>query len=188
MKQFVLMCSESVKELKKTQNMVLCALIAAIAVILSYTTTIEIGPYIKLGLSQIPNQVVSYLFGPIVGGVFGGMLDVLKFIIRPTGPYFIGFTLSEILSGMIYGLFLYKKPINLKRIAIAGLLDKVIVNCGLNTLWLSVLYGKGFAILLAARIVKNLVMWPIDSLIIFILLTYVVKIIKPIQGKVSFNK
>ncbi|OYO76178.1 ECF transporter S component, partial [Lachnotalea glycerini] len=67
MKQFVLMCSESVKELKKTQNMVLCALIAAIAVILSYTTTIEIGPYIKLGLSQIPNQVVSYLFGPIVG-------------------------------------------------------------------------------------------------------------------------
>ncbi|OYP07197.1 hypothetical protein CG709_09820, partial [Lachnotalea glycerini] len=40
----------------------------------------------------------------------------------------------------------------------------------------------------AERIVKNLVMWPIDSLIIFILLTYVVKIIKPIQGKVSFNK
>ncbi|MFA9376183.1 MAG: folate family ECF transporter S component [Lachnotalea sp.] len=179
MKKIFKLCEASVNEFKETKNMVLCALMLALAIVLGYTTTFEIGPYIKVGFSGMPNRVVEYLFGPIIGGIFGGTSDVLKYMVRPTGPFFIGFTISEIVSGIIYGVLLYKKPIKIYRIALAGLLDKVIVNCGLNTLWLSILYGKGFLILLSARIIKNVIMWPIDTIIIFMLFTYVVKIIKP---------
>lgn len=35
--------------------------------------------------------------------IFGGALDVLKYIIKPTGPFFFGFTFDAMLSGIIYG-------------------------------------------------------------------------------------
>ena len=35
------------------------------------------------------------------------------------------------------------------------------------TLCLSVLYGQGFLVLLPARALKNLIMWPIDSIIFY---------------------
>jgi hypothetical protein len=43
----------------------------------------------------------------------------------------------------------------------------LIVNVLLNTLWLDMLYGKGFLAILPMRTVKNLIMWPIDSFIFF---------------------
>lgn len=183
MKKLFALCAESLAEFKKTKNLVLCAIMVALAMVLGFATTVTIGPFIKVGFSGIPGRVVDFLFGPIVGGIFGGTLDVLNYFIKPTGPFFIGFTISEIVSGVIYGFLLYKKPVKISRIAIAGLLDKAIVNCGLNTLWLSILYGKGFMVLLSARIIKNLIMWPIDCLIIFIILTYVVKLRKN-DGKI----
>ena len=43
----------------------------------------------------------------------------------------------------------------------------LIVNVLLNTLWISMLYGKGIMVLLPARALKNLIMWPIDSIIFY---------------------
>lgn len=181
MNKLLRVSKETLYEFKQTRNVIFCGLMAAIAVILTYMTTIQIGPYIKIGFWGIPNRVIELLFGPIVGGIFGGTLDIIRYFVRPTGPFFIGFTISEIVSGVIYGLFLYKKPVKLSRIAIAGLVDKVVVNCILTTIWLSILYGKGFMVLIGARVIKNLIMWPIDTIILFFILTYTVKLIKPIM-------
>lgn len=179
MNKLLKISKETLYEFRQTKNMVFCAMMAAFAVVLGYITTIEIGPYIKIGFSGIPNRVIEFMFGPIVGGIFGGTLDILKFFVKPTGPFFIGFTISEILSGIIYGFMLYNRPVKFSRIAIAGLIEKIIVNCLLNTFWLSILYGKGFMILISARIIKNLIMWPIDCIIIFAILTYIAKIMRP---------
>ena len=54
--------SDSFKELKVTQNLVLCGLLAALAVVLNYTTSIFITPNIRIGFSGLPNRVVEYLF------------------------------------------------------------------------------------------------------------------------------
>ncbi len=70
--------ADSIMELKVTKNMVICAFMAALAVVLSYTTSIEVGPYIRIGFSGLPNRIVEFLFGPITGCIFGGALDVLK--------------------------------------------------------------------------------------------------------------
>ena len=48
----------------------------------------------------------------------------------------------------------------------------------LNTLWLDMLYGKGFLAILPMRIVKNLIMWPTDYIYlenIIILVIYKIK-------------
>ncbi len=166
---------DSIQEFKITRNMVLCGFMAALAIVLGYVATIEIGPYIRIGFSGIPNRIIEFLFGPVIGCIFGGTLDVLKFLAKPTGPFFFGFTFDAMLAGVIYGSILYKKPVKLSRIIIAELLAKVIVNCFFNTLWISMLYGKGFFVLLPARIIKNAVMLPIDSVILYFSCTFMHK-------------
>lgn len=170
--------SDSFKELKVTHNLVLCGLMAALAVVLNYTTSIFITPNIRIGFSGLPNRVVEYLFGPWIGAIFGAMLDILKYLLKPDGgAFFFGYTFNVMVAGVIYGFILYKKPIRIWRILTAEFLTKAIVNCGLNTLWLAVLNGNAFMAILPARVVKNIIMLPIDTAILFFTLTFVSRLL-----------
>ena len=100
--------------------------------------------------------------------------DIIGATLFPTGPYFIGYTISTAIAGFIYGVFLYKKEIDsysdkkfLIRLIFSTVLVAVIVNMGLNTLWTSITSGKAFMVLFATRIVKQLIMIPIHVIIIF---------------------
>ena len=135
----------SAKELKKVQALSVCAMFAALSLILNQVASITIGPYIKIGFSGIPNQLADYLFGPVTGG----------------------FTFNAILASLIYGCFYYKKKLTLKRVLLAKFVVFLVVNVILSTLWLDMLYGKGFLALLPMRALKNVIMWPIDSFIFF---------------------
>lgn len=170
--------SDSFKELKVTHNLVLCGLMAALAVVLNYTTSIFITPNIRIGFSGLPNRVVEYLFGPWIGAVFGAMLDILKYLLKPDGgAFFFGYTFNVMVAGVIYGFILYKKPVRIWRILIAEFLTKAIVNCGLNTLWIAVLNGNAFMAILPARALKNIIMLPVDTVILFFTLTFVSRLL-----------
>lgn len=183
MKKIKQLFSDSLHEFTVTKNLVLCGLMAALAIVLSMVASISIGPYVKIGFSGIPNRIVEFLFGPVVGCIFGGALDLLKFMIKPDGPFFFGFTFNVMLAGLIYGCLLYHKPLSIKRIVIAEFLVKLIVNCGLNTLWISMLYGKAFFVLLPMRLLKNVIMLPIDSAIVF----FALSLTKQTVGKLGFS-
>ena len=151
---------------------------AALAVVLNYTTSIFITPNIRIGFSGLPNRVVEYLFGPCIGAVFGGMLDILKYLLKPDGgAFFFGYTFNVMVAGIIYGTILYRRPVRLWRIFIAEFLTKAIVNCGLNTLWLAVMNGNAFLAILPARVIKNIIMLPIDTVILFFTLTFVSRLL-----------
>lgn len=166
MKKLATLFTDSYREVKQVRTVTTAAMFGAISVVLGYFT-IVIGDYIKIGFSTIANQFVYYLFGPVVGGCFGGALDILKYLIKPTGAFFPGFTFSAIAAGVLYGCFLYKKPITLVRVLMAELIVSIICNMLLGTLWLSMLYGKGFMALLPLRVFKNLVMWPVNSFLFY---------------------
>ena len=53
---------------------------------------------------------------------------------------------------------------------VGGLIVAVIVNLLLGTLWLSIMYGKAFFLLLPARAVKQLVSVPVDALLLYVVL------------------
>lgn len=170
--------SGAFQQLKITHNLVLCGLMAALAVVLNYTTSIFITPNIRIGFSGLPNRVVEYLFGPCIGAVFGGMLDILKYLLKPDGgAFFFGYTFNVMVAGIIYGTILYRRPVRLWRIFIAEFLTKAIVNCGLNTLWLAVMNGNAFLAILPARVIKNIIMLPIDTVILFFTLTFVSRLL-----------
>lgn len=166
MKKLATLFSDSYHEFGNVRTVTTAAMFGAISVVLGYFT-IVIGDYIKIGFSTIANQFVYYLFGPVVGGVFGGALDVLKYLIKPTGAFFPGFTIGAMVGGVIYGCFFYKKQLTLPRVLLAELTASVVCNMLLGTLWLSMLYGKAFMVLLPMRVFKNLIMWPINSMLFY---------------------
>lgn len=169
MKKFAALFTDSAREFENVRTIALCGLFAALAFILE-SFSIQVTSYIKIGFSGIPNEMVDFLFGPVVGCIFAAAMDVFKWMVHPTGAYFFGYTLNAFLAGLIYGSFLYKKPIRIWRILVAKLLVAMIINVGLGTLWNSMLYGNGFWAILPARFIKNLVMWPVNSMVLYLIL------------------
>jgi ECF transporter S component (folate family) len=102
--------------------------------------------------------------------------DILGYFARPNGVFFPGFTLNALIIGLIYGFFFYKKPITLKRVILASLMSTIIINLILTPLWLNMMYGNAFGVLVAGRIIKNVVMFPIDTALLMTVLKLVEKI------------
>ena len=156
MKQLKQQFEDSWHELKKTKVMAVTAMLIAIGVVLGFFS-IQLTEFIRIGFSGIPNELAS-MFG-----------DILKFLIKPTGPYFFGYTLNAILGPVIYGIFFYHRPIQLGRVVAAKITVALLVNLLLGTWWLTILYGKGFLAILPARFIKQVVSVPIDSVIFYVL-------------------
>ena len=115
MRKFAALFTDSYKELKSVRTITLMAMFAAIAVILGYFS-IDVGEYIRIGFSSIPNGLISYMFGPTVGGIFAGALDVLKFIVKPTGTFYPPLTLVTMLAGILYGIMYFCNGISITHI------------------------------------------------------------------------
>ena len=73
--------TDSAKELKKLKTIVFTALLIAIGIVLGQFS-IQITQSMKIGISFIATQLTAMLFGPVVGGIMGGVTDILKFIIK----------------------------------------------------------------------------------------------------------
>lgn len=161
---------ESANEFKNVRNLCGISLLLALRVCLNFLT-IPISDACHLSFLFIVMGIIGGMYGPFVGAVCGAVGDILCYIVHPMGGYFIGFTASAVIAGILYGLILYKNKFRVPRIIFAEMLVDVVVNVLLNTLWISMLYGTGFLeLLITVRIPKNLIMIPL-SIVIFILLS-----------------
>jgi len=128
---------------------------------------------IQIGAGFIVVVMASYLYGPIWSATVAGLTDIIGTLISGQ-VYNVGFTISAILGALIYGWFLYDKPVKLARVVIAQLLVAIFVNLILNTFWISLMssYQTRGQILtfLYARLIKELIMTPIQMSIVYTIL------------------
>lgn len=159
----------SSKELTKIQGLTLCAMMLALRVVLGYfaNATLAITPDIKIGFGFLPVAITGILCGPVPAMIVGGMGDLLSFLIAPMGYYFPGWTVSGILVGLLYGLFLYKSDCSLVRIIICEVVIGVFIEIALGSLWLLIQYDKAFFVMAGVRGIKTLVATPIEIAIVF---------------------
>lgn len=155
-------------ELKHLKTMVITSMFIAIGIVLGFFFTVQITDFLRMGFSFIANELTALMFGPVVGGLMAGITDILKYLLKPSGPYFFGFTFNAILGAVIYGIILYRNPVTFKRIFAAKVIVGVIVNLFFGTLWLSMLYGKAFTVLVPARLVKQICTVPVESVILYV--------------------
>lgn len=166
---------ESFKSLKKIRVLCCLSMLIALGVVLDYTSGIYITPEIKITFSFISHAVAGALLGPVPAMINGALVDLIMWIMKPAGAFFPGYTLSAALTGLIFGLFLYKAEG--KKIFILAPLSKlcvnVFINMMLNTVWLKLFTGKAYIVLLGGRIIKNIAAWPIESIILVFIIMFV---------------
>lgn len=135
--------------------------------------SIMIGPNNRLAFGFIIASIIGMLFGPWVAGFSSVGTDLLTSFLFGTqgGPFFIGFTLTAFVGGAVYGLFLHRKNVKWYHILLAVLLNSVLANIVMNTMWMNILFDTPIPALLATRIPQNLIMGPIRFIIIYLALT-----------------
>lgn len=158
--------------MSRNKKIILTAILLATQIILSRFLSIK-TPILKISFAFVPSCVCAIWLGAKWTVLLNVLGDIIGATLFPTGAFFIGYTISTAISGLIYGLLLYEKEENsytnmqfLIRLIIAVVLVTCISNIGLNTLWISITTGKAFIVLLGTRIVKEIVMIPIQIVVI----------------------
>lgn len=158
--------------MSNNKKIILTALLLATLIIFSRLLSIK-TPFIKISFAFVPTMLCAIWLGPKWTVLLNVLGDLIGATLFPTGPYFIGYTLSTAIAGFIYGILLYEKTPHsfsskelVIRVTLSVLLVAIIVNLGINTLCTSITTGKAFQVLFLARCIKQLIMIPIHIFII----------------------
>ncbi|MDD7511568.1 MAG: folate family ECF transporter S component [Peptostreptococcaceae bacterium] len=159
----------------KTTKIIVIALLIAAEVVLTRFLSIQL-PTMRIGFGFIPIAIAAMLYGPVWAGLAHTVSDLLGIFLFPAvGGFFPGFTLTACLTGVIFGLVLYKKDVNILRAFISALLVVLFLNLILDTYWLVILTGKGFTVLLPARILKCAITLALQTALLPIIYHLIVK-------------
>lgn len=171
--------------MSKNKKIILSSFFLALHLVLSRFLSIE-TEILVISFGFVPTMLSAIFLGPKYSTLIAALADFLGAMLFPFGAYFPGFTLSSAISGLIYGILLYE-PENCKRssknmlirLIVSSGLSILLVNTLLNSLWLNIMYGKAYIALLYSRILKQLIMFPIQVLTVYGLYTF----LKPIVYK-----
>ena len=156
-----------------TKRLCVIAVLIAMQIVLGRVAAINVGNYLKISFGFIPIAVCGILTGPFWTLLMASVCDILGALLFPTGAFYWGFTLVAAVGGLIYGLFLYQKKENLLRCMLCTLTVAVVCNILLNTVFLiqiGAMVGpgnEGFWTVMWTRVLKNLIQFPVNGLILF---------------------
>jgi len=166
---------DAAAELKDTKMLVFAALMIALRVALKLVA-IPLAPNLKINTAFLVNALGAMVFGPVVAAISAVVSDVLGVII--TGDvYFPPFALTEIAGSMIFALFLYRARVTPTRVILSRFCICLFVNVFLQTpimmLYYHFMMGGASYVLTVPQIIKNLFMFPIESVVLTLFLAFI---------------
>lgn len=179
--QFFKLFSDSADNLKKSRTLSITAMFVALNVTLDLLNLrIQLTPDLRIGVGFVTSAMVGMLFGPIPAMIAGAAGDMLGWLVNTGGGgYFPGFTITAILAGMIWGLFLYQKKPSFLRLLVARLSISILLNIGLNSFWKMIYFGKAYTVAsLLLSVWKNLLLLLPEALLLFVCAKLVVRLAK----------
>lgn len=151
-----------------TKKLVVLALMIALNIVFSRLIPAVNVWNTKIAFTFITLVVTGYLYGPIYSGLVGGVGDLIGALLFPIGEFNPLFTLTAIMSGVIFGIF-HKKNLELSYVIIESLLNHIFVTILLNSWFIAISYNASFVALLATRSLQSLVMFVIEIILITLL-------------------
>ncbi len=175
----------AVADFKDLRILVFAAMMIAACNALAHIPSIPTtDPNVRVTWGFLARAVCGMVGGPVTALVFGFAEDTINFFIHPTGPYFPGYALTTMLGTMIYALFLYRAKFTPVTLAVRVFLAKLftnILNVTLGALWSAILYSKGYYYYMVKSFWKNLVMLPVQAVMLFFLIGALI----PILGRIG---
>ena len=157
-------------QLKNVRMLTLAGIITAASIVLESFPIYLLGTSLKIYFSFLVISLGCYVYGPAVGILVGFANDTLGFLISSFGePYFPGYLITAMLSGLIYGTLLYRQRITVLRLVVVRLIINYGSNVLLGSVWKAMLYGKGYYYYFTTGLVKNTIMLPIEVLLMMLM-------------------
>ena len=186
--------TRSCRELRNLRCLVMTAMFIAMNIALDlYKLRIDL-PGMRIGVGFLTNASIGMLFGPVVCMLMGFCTDTLGFLLNPGSggaPYFPGYTLTAMVAGIIWGVFLYRPDDRFAgkkwswsfsmRVLAARVLIPLVCNVFMNTLWTSILFGKGIWVTLIARLPVQLTYLPFQYLLLLLVLPFVQRLYRSLS-------
>ena len=157
--------------MSKLKKLILAGLLLATTIVLNRFLSIK-TPILVISFSYIPIMLSAIMLGPWHTMLIAGFADLIGALLFPFGAYFVGYTISAVISGLIYGFFLYrKKEFSNKsfilRLILSTLIVLIVCNCLLNTIWIYITTKEALFAILPTRLLKQLIMLPIQVVSIY---------------------
>lgn len=147
-----------------TRIAVLVSMSVVLKVFLSFTLQVY-----RFTFYDIPLMIVGIMFGPLIGGISGFVVDWINIMAPNFATGFNLFTISSMMWGIIPGLLLFgRKDLSLRRIIVAVVVTSL-VCFGINTVQLYQWQGLGIWGAMPARIVTLLIKLPIQVIVLEVL-------------------
>ena len=146
------------------RQLTVSALLIALDVVFSRVLAIN-TPLMKIGLGFAAVAVAAMLYGPAWAALTAALGDLIGALLFPTGAYFPGFTATAALTGLIFGLFLYRREKSLLRAFLAALCNCLLVTLLLNTLMIAVFFRSSPAELAGADFVRFMELTSLKALL-----------------------
>ncbi|SCB93143.1 folate family ECF transporter S component [Weissella bombi] len=156
----------------RTKQLALLGILMALQLVIS---RFSLGTAtLKVGFTFLIVGIIAKWYGPYWGMLVATVMDVISSLMNGYG-YFWGFTISAIVAAGIYGFSFYgRQTISWLRLIITVFLVLLIVNVMLNTLWVTMIGNihnmQTIMSLLWLRIIKQVIFWPIQSILLYFLL------------------
>ncbi len=163
---------ENALDIRNIRVLTAVSLLTALKIVFDFMT-IQITPSLHFSFEFLVSALTGMLFGPAVSMISALVSDIVCYVLNPKGVYFIGFTLVAVLSGYLNGKFLFRQKITWGRIVSLRLLEVLLCNILLNTAFLVVLYTPSVLAGFPARVIKNAVSLPFETVILYFLLSRV---------------
>lgn len=170
---------DAAAELRDTRMLVFAALMIALRVALK-AYGIPIAADLKINIAFFVNAFGAMVFGPVVAIVAAAISDTLGCLLFPSGAYFFPFIFIEIAGSLIFALFLYRARVTATRVILSRFCIDFFVNIVMNApiMWVyyKMVLGKSYVIFQLPRIIKNLALFPLESVLLTLFLTFMIPI------------
>ncbi|WP_069998328.1 folate family ECF transporter S component [Cellulosilyticum sp. I15G10I2] len=146
------------KQHLRTKNIAIIGMLIALDIIFTRFWMIQ-TPQIRISLGFFAIAMIGMLYGPMIAGIAAGLSDIVGWFMHPYAPFFPGFTLTAIVTGVIFGYFLHKPHTPLRSYIFSAICVTLVCDTLLNTLWLSLIQNVPFISLIITRGIKIAVMF-----------------------------
>ena len=147
------------------KTIVFAAVLVAMNLVLSRVLAINIGSTLRITVSATPIYLASLWFGPLVGGICGGLGDLLGCLIQGYAPNPL-ILVSSVLAGVIPAVFkkyVFKDKVNTWKIAV------MLIVLGFTVVGLHVYYATPWSVLYATRVIQTIALTIANTILVSVL-------------------
>ena len=144
------------------KTIVFAAVLVAMNLVLSRVLAINIGSTLRITVSATPIYLASLWFGPLVGGICGG----LGYAPNPL------ILVSSVLAGVIPAVFkkyVFRDKVNTWKIAVMLIVHGIVGSLGFTVVGLHVYYATPWSVLYATRVIQTIALTIANTILVSVL-------------------